>query len=206
MIRKSLLSITVGLLVLTQLFVGCSSSDNTSTNNMSSTSSIDQSELTTYVDEGPAFSTSSSVAQYSSAQESISQSNFPNSVLEGKPEFSSAPPVIDNEESTVTQDMITLIITHIGERKEITISDLVQISKIEEICAEIFESDHISLPDSGGQSIVVEITKDGVTETYSFIDKYVNGYILVRNLQHPDRETWFYADGSSYSYLKSLFD
>ncbi len=69
----------------------------------------------------------------------------------------------------------------------------------------MFESDFTGPPPTGGESMDVFITRNGITEEYSFLEDVVEGYVLAKNHQHPDvKNVWYFADAEAFSYLSGL--
>ncbi|MFA9380212.1 MAG: hypothetical protein ACERKO_04035 [Acetanaerobacterium sp.] len=100
---------------------------------------------------------------------------------------------------------ITVKKEELMDGKEKVISDEAQIQKILEFAEGMFKSDFTSPPSTGGVVMSVFITRDGVTEGYSFFEDEVDGYGLAKNDQDPDvRNTWYFADAEAFSYLLNL--
>ncbi len=89
--------------------------------------------------------------------------------------------------------------------KEKVISDEAQIQKILAFVGGMFESDFTGPPPTGGEIMSVFITRNGITEEYSFLEDEVDGYVLAKNHQHPNvKNIWYFADAESFSYLSNL--
>ncbi|SDO05412.1 hypothetical protein [Acetanaerobacterium elongatum] len=78
--------------------------------------------------------------------------------------------------------------------------------KILEFVDGMFRSDFTGPPPTGGEIMSVFITRNGISEEYSFLEDKVDGYRLAKNHQDPDvKNTWYFADAEAFSYLSKRF-
>lgn len=141
---------------------------------------------------------------HSESSDKATETSIP---IEGSSSLSSFRCDINSQQSSNQKPSVSITVkkNNLIAAKEKVITDQFEIQSILAFVERMFESTFTGPPPTGGEIMTVLVTKDGVTEEYSFLEDEVDGYGLAKNYQHPDVKTvWFFADAEAFRYLSGL--
>lgn len=149
----------------------------------------------------------SSQNQIEARSEGSNKNTETSTPIESSDSFSSSRCDISTQQSSDKNPSVSITVkkNDLVAAKEKVITDEIEIQSILAFVEGMFESTFTGPPPTGGEIMTVLVTKDGVTEEYSFLEDEVDGYGLAKNYQHPDVKTvWFFADAEAFMYLSGL--